>query len=569
MNLGIGSKLFLASVGIIVVVEATAAVVLRAEVRQTLADTTEAEIGRHAESARIALEALPDLDGPRGQDLAVRLAQATGTEVEVFDATGRVLADSSPGGVGEVLALPEVRAALAPELRGGRARRGGRVLVARPFRYGDGLGVVRVAARRTDLEHAYERLWVLLSIGAAIGLVVAVGMTVTATTLIRRSLRRLATSAGEVASGGARRVAVEPSGEIGAVGTYINRMADDAERTVQALTAERALLGSVLDGMSQGVIALDRDRRMTLINPAARVMLDLPGVPIGEAFLDQVRIPAAVTLIEHAEAAGTAEFATPAGSRVVARVSPQRDGDGCILVLEDVTAMRRLETVRRDFVANVSHELRTPVSVIRANAETLLGGAKDDPKFAGRLIDGLHRNAERLARIIADLLDLSRLEAGHYRIERTPVELAQVAQQAAAALEQQAAARPVTVTVEIAPEVRVQADAKALDQILVNLIDNAIKYTPAGGHVWVRTRGRDGRVRLEVADDGVGIAAHHRERIFERFYRVDPGRSREVGGTGLGLSIVKHLVESMGGTVGVEGNEPSGSVFWIELPRAA
>ncbi len=568
MNLGIGSKLFLASVGIIVVVESTAAIVLRSEVRKTLQATTEHELVRHAESARIGLEALPDLDGPKGQALAERIARATNTEVEVFDSEGKVLADTVPGGVGDVLSLPEVRAALDPDLRGGSAHRGRRVLVARPFRYGDNLGVVRLAATRQALDRAYDRLWWLLFIGAAIGLVVALGMTLVATSLIRRSLRRLATSAAQVAAGGARRVEMEPHGEIGEVGDFINRMADDAERTVRALVHERALLGSVLDGMSQGVIALDAERRMTLINPAAREMLELERVPLGEAFIDQVRIPAAVSLVENAAAAGSAEITTASGTRIAARVAPQRDGDGCILVLEDVTDLRRLETIRRDFVANVSHELRTPVSVIRANAETLLAGAKDDPQFAGRLIDGLHRNAERLARIIADLLDLSRLEAGQYRIERTPLEVLAAAQQAGSVVEQQTTAKQVALAIEVPSDLRVLGDGKALDQILVNLIDNAVKYTPAGGHVWVRARTAGERVRVEVADDGPGISAHHRERIFERFYRVDPGRSREVGGTGLGRSIVKHLVESMSGTVGVDGNEPSGSVFWIELPRA-
>jgi two-component system phosphate regulon sensor histidine kinase PhoR len=459
-----------------------------------------------------------------------------------------------------------VRDALDPEKRGGSAYRGKRVLVARPFKYGDGLGVVRLAATRQALDRAYDRLWVLLSIGAAIGLVVALAMTFTATALIRRSLRRLATSAAQVAAGGAKRVSIEPHGEIGEVGDFINRMADDAERTVRALVHERALLGSVLDGMSQGVIALDEDRRMTLVNPAAREMLELTTSPTGEAFIDVVRIPAAVSLVEAAQ--GEAEIATPSGTRIAARVVPQRDGRGCILVLEDVTDLRRLETIRRDFVANVSHELRTPVSVIRANAETLQAGAKDDPAFAGRLIDGLHRNAERLARIIADLLDLSRLEAGQFRIEKTAVDLLATAQAACGVVENQVAAKQVSLQVDMAPDLRVLGDAKALDQILVNLIDNAIKYTPAGGHVWVRGRSLDGRVRITVADDGPGIAPHHRERIFERFYRVDPGRSREVGGTGLGLSIVKHLVESMGGTVGVDGNEPTGTVFWLELPRA-
>ncbi|HVK73174.1 MAG TPA: ATP-binding protein [Kofleriaceae bacterium] len=570
MNLGIGSKLFLASVGVIVVVEVTAAIVLRAEVRETLEERAEAQLTVLAETARIGLETVPDL--PRhGQVLASRIGAATRTEIEVFDSTGEILADSSPGVSGDLLTLPEVRAALAPGGGHGVARRGGRILIARAFRYGDGLGVVRVSAATTELTEAYRRLWFLLTLGAAIGLLVAIGMTLTATTLVRRSLRRLAGSAAEVATGGPQRIAVDGGGEIGRVGNFINRMADDARRTVSALESERSLLGSVLDGMTQGVIGIDGDRRMSLVNPAARTILDLPGVPIGEPFLDHVRIPAAVALVERALAGGgtaTAEFATPGGLRVLARVTLQRSGTGCILVLDDVTAIRRLETIRRDFVANVSHELRTPVSVIRANAETLRAGAKDDPRFADRLIEGLHRNAERLSRIISDLLDLSRLEAGQVRIEPVPVAVAAAAEQARTAIEAQAAARPVTVAIDVGADVIVRADAKALDHVLVNPLDNAVKYTGAGGHVWVRTRRRGDVVRIEIADDGPGIAAHHRERIFERFYRVDAGRSREVGGTGLGLSIVRHLVESLGGQVGVDGNDPTGAVFWVELPAA-
>jgi two-component system phosphate regulon sensor histidine kinase PhoR len=231
--------------------------------------------------------------------------------------------------------------------------------------------------------------------------------------------------------------------------------------------------------------------------------------------------------------------------------------------------MRRLETVRRDFVANVSHELRTPVAVIRANAETLMAGAKDDPAIAGKLIDGLHRNAERLARILADLLDLSRLDAGVYRLELADVSIKPVIEQSLSAVEPQVAQRNVTVAVDIPGELAVRADPKALDHILVNLIDNGVKYGRADGNVWVEAR-RDGdAVRIDVRDDGPGIADKHRARVFERFYRADPSRSREAGGTGLGLSIVKHLVESMDGEVGVEPNLPQGSIFWLRLPGAS
>jgi two-component system phosphate regulon sensor histidine kinase PhoR len=187
--------------------------------------------------------------------------------------------------------------------------------------------------------------------------------------------------------------------------------------------------------------------------------------------------------------------------------------------------------------------------------------------MANRLIDGLHRNAERLARILADLLDLSRLDAGQYRLDLGKVGVKGIADQALTAVEMQAATRNVKVEIQIPEHLVVKADPKALDQILVNLIDNAVKYTLVDGHVWVEARVDEDHVRIEVRDDGPGIAAKHRERVFERFYRADPSRSREAGGTGLGLSIVKHLVESMGGKVGVEPNQPNGSIFWLRLPR--
>jgi two-component system phosphate regulon sensor histidine kinase PhoR len=279
-------------------------------------------------------------------------------------------------------------------------------------------------------------------------------------------------------------------------------------------------------------------------------------------------VPALIELIQPPFRAGTGEVQMPAGVRLVAQVAPTRTGDGAILLVQDVTSMRRLETIRRDFVANVSHELRTPVSIIRANAETLLSGALDDPRFARKMVDAVHRNAERLSRILADLLDLSRLEAGQYRIDLSRVAVPAAIEQALGSVETAAAAKQISISTDVPAGLAAEADAKALDQILVNLIDNAVKYTPAGGHVWVAAWSLGDRVRIEVRDDGAGIAPKDRERIFERFYRVDPGRSREMGGTGLGLSIVKHLVESLQGAIGVDPNRPDGSVFWVELRGA-
>ena len=569
MNLGIGWRLLFTSLAVVVVLELAAAVALRASLHETVEAQVVTELGRHAASVRAAVIDLPGLDGAPGRKVIERIAAATGTRIEIVRGDGALLADSADGvHTGDPLARPEIDAALDPERRRGVARRDGHILVAVPFPYGDGTAVVRVSTADDAITDAEGRLYRLLGIGAVVGVVLAIGMTGVTTGLVRRQVRRMAASAGQVVSGEARRITLDGAGgELHLLGTSFNQVAADSQRAAVALAAERALLASVLDSLTQGVIAVDGEQRIRVINPAARTLLELPGVPIGEKLIDQVRSPALLAALE-ADDDRTAELTTSAGLRLVARVAPRQGGDGHILVLEDVTAIRRLETIRRDFVANASHELRTPVSVIRANAETLLAGAKDEPAIAARLIEGLGRNAMRLSHLVVDLLDLSKIESGQMKLERAPVAVAAAALEARAAVEEPARRRGVAVEVEVPEGIAIRGDASALDQILVNLVDNAVKYNAAGGHVWVRARPQGDAVRIEVADDGPGIAPHQRERVFERFYRVDPGRSRELGGTGLGLAIVKHLVEAMGGKVGVDAHHPSGALFWLELPAA-
>jgi two-component system, OmpR family, phosphate regulon sensor histidine kinase PhoR len=401
-----------------------------------------------------------------------------------------------------------------------------------------------------------------------IALVLIIATAIVTIVVERRRLRRIVNATHEIVRNNAKRIpAASASGQLRELSEWINSLAEDAQRSRAALAHERTLLASVADGLTQGVIAIDGDYRIEMLNDAARKMLGVQSSLVGEPLLEFVRVPELRDLVNKPEDA-SAEVELPSCPRALVRAARTWGRAGRVLLLEDVTAMRRLETVRRDFVANVSHELRTPVAVIRANAETLIAGAKDDPQMSAKLIDGLHRNAERLARILADLLDLSRLDAGQYRLDVAPVAVRTVTEQSLSAVETQAQKRGVTVDIAVPPTITVKADAKALDQILVNLIDNGVKYTRPDGHVWVEAKEIGDAVRIEVRDDGPGIADKHRERVFERFYRADPSRSREAGGTGLGLSIVKHLVESMGGAVGVEPNAPRGSIFWLQLPRA-
>lgn len=239
---------------------------------------------------------------------------------------------------------------------------------------------------------------------------------------------------------------------------------------------------------------------------------------------------------------------------------------GSAAVFRDVTERKRLERVRQDFVANVSHELRTPIAAILGYAETLRSGALADAAHAPQMVEIIHRQSERLGELVSDLLELSRLDAGERPLSSTPVSLDEVARQASEAMEPRAAGKRLSFQLHIPPDLTARADPKALEQVLLNLLDNAIKYTPEGGTVELVGERVGDRAELSVKDTGLGIEAKHLPRLFERFYRVDRGRSREQGGTGLGLSIVRHLVHGMEGEVRVASQLGVGSTFTVVLP---
>ncbi len=255
----------------------------------------------------------------------------------------------------------------------------------------------------------------------------------------------------------------------------------------------------------------------------------------------------------------------PASRTLYVRVTPVADGEW-LLVLRDLTELRRLERVRRDFVANVSHELRTPLTSIKAMAETLLDGARTDEAVAGRFLQTIIRESDRLVRLSTDLLDLSRVEARD--VEKAPIDLTPLVTDIASRLASQAEKADITLTNTIRLPLVVAADRDEMAQVLVNLLDNAIAYTPRGGAVTLSAQETPDAVTVSVSDTGIGILSHDIPRLFERFYRADKARSRASGGTGLGLSIVKHIVENHGGTVGVESEYNRGSVFSFTLPKS-
>ena len=335
---------------------------------------------------------------------------------------------------------------------------------------------------------------------------------------------------------------------------------------------------------------LDADRRILLVNPALRSTLLLGPAVEGKAPLEAIRNADLQEILERAFSAneatsGEIEVGGLTRKRLLVHASPlppiAGDGSltdggqaaGLLAVFVDVTEIRRLETLRKDFVANVSHELRTPVTAVRSAVETLRHTLEKDQAASVRFVDMIDRNSQRLGSLVEDLLDLSRIESQEYKPALEALPLRPAAEQVVSLLRAKVDQKKQSLVLELPPDGFVlRADRRALEQVLTNLVDNAVKYCPAGASITLRARvvgeGAEARARVEVADTGPGIEPRHQPRLFERFYRVDGGRSRDMGGTGLGLSIVKHLVEAMNGAVGVESAPGRGSLFWFTLPLA-
>jgi two-component system, OmpR family, phosphate regulon sensor histidine kinase PhoR len=579
VRLGLRGKLFLVIVGVILLVVLVGAAILPAGLERSLRARIEQELDHEATLAALYVESkLVSTDVADADRLADALGRVVGNRVTIILEDGRVVGDSERKAA-EIPAMdnhadrPEVASALFSG-KGSSARYSttlGHDLMyyATRFRGLSVAGVVRVAKPLVEVRDASRALYGLLALAGIIGLAIAIVAAAVSSSSFSRALRALVDYAEHVQDSGARPEVAGRRDELGGLAASVQRLAEQLQQRVTELASERRRFEDILEGMSEALIALDEYRRVTLVNRAAVVMLGQAERPIGRTILELVRVPELNALLNDVAPGGqaTSEFDLgPVAPRRVLALAKRRESGDYVVVLMDVTELRRLERLRRDFVSNVSHELRTPVSIIKANAETLVDGALDDPEASRRFLASIATHADRLASLISDLLDISRIEEGKYELlpEAVPVEAA--LSHAAAALETPAAEKRITLGVESRTDLVVTCDKRALDQVLFNLVDNAVKYTQPGGNVVLRASKDGTRVVLEVADDGPGVEPKHRERLFERFYRVDAGRSREMGGTGLGLAIVKHLVTAMGGTVGMRPADGRGSVFWVSLP---
>lgn len=348
------------------------------------------------------------------------------------------------------------------------------------------------------------------------------------------------------------------------------------ERFEAAQRTERSRVESMLDAMIEGLVVIDAERHIVLANRAAERIFGFSRMMAGGTLLEAVRHHEVATLAQRAlvesepiEHEVRLETPEPRILQVSAVSLKTRDGglNGAVLVFHDVTRLRQLEAMRQDFVANVSHELRTPLSLIKSTAETLLEGGKDDPAVAGRFLEIIDKHASRLTVLIDDLLLLAHLDSDRVALEPEPIPLRAAIQESLDDATPLASSRKVTLANDVPVGLQGQVDPMRLRQVVGNLVQNAIKYGRAEGHVWVTARRTGGAmVEIAVRDDGPGIPAEDTERIFERFYRVDKARSREQGGTGLGLAIVKNLVQAHGGEVRVESTIGNGATFYFTVP---
>ncbi|MEW6266783.1 MAG: two-component system histidine kinase PnpS [Thermodesulfobacteriota bacterium] len=438
--------------------------------------------------------------------------------------------------------------------------------------------ILRLAMPLDALADKMGRVKRLILWASLLGGMIALGVAFLAAYHVAVPLRELTQAALNISSGDlSQRLRWYPKNEIGDLARAFDRMADHLQEEIEAVTGARDRLETILRSMAEGVLVTDRSGRITLANQALSRLLGLDSDPVGRLTSEIIRkadLIEAVQSVAEGYPRAKLEIRTlgprPRILQVeVSALPADTSRSGVVVVFHDITEFKRLEEMRRDFVANVSHELRTPLAAVKGAVETLLDGALDNPKFARRFTEVIERHVKRLEGIVLDLLELARLEKQDLVSQKESLSVETLARSCLAAVEELASERRVTLENELpADPLLVQGDQRQLEQALVNLLENAVKYTNSGGRVTLSAYKLEGMIHLKVSDTGIGIAPEHLPRIFERFYRVDKNRSREMGGTGLGLAIVKHVALAHGGRVEVESRLGRGSTFSLTLPGA-
>jgi two-component system phosphate regulon sensor histidine kinase PhoR len=574
----IGWKLFAA----FLIVALWSLIVFYAALAPRLNRTLLADIEKNLhQKAQLIRDYIDALDGdawkPGESDaLADRFAREIGARVTLVAADGRVVGDSEVE-AGRIAAIenhlhrPEIQEALRAPY--GRSRRHSNTtdLDLLYLAVKTQKGFARVALPLEIVRNAESEIRQSILIAALVALSVASLMGILLSRSLVRSLLRMTEVARRISGGDfSKRLHPIPKDEVGDLAGSINAMAAGLEKQVTELRNEKGQLAAILDGMVEGVLVTDGRGRIVLVNPALTSMLGIAGDSIGKTILECLRNAAVNDAVERTVLEGRPQedeislYVDGEERNVVVHAAPLHEG--AVSVFYDVTGVRRLENVRKDFVANVSHELKTPLTCIRGYAETLRSGALGDEAAARRFVEKIETNAAQLQNLVEDILKLSQIESGRLEIAQAPIALKPIVAALCDEFSEMARGKKIDLRNRVTQELVAEADGQAFRQILGNLVENALKYTPEGGTVTVASESAGGVCRVTVADTGVGIAEADLPRVFERFYRVDKARSRQMEGTGLGLAIVKHLVQAHGGEVGVRSELGKGAEFWFTIP---
>ena len=554
--------------------------------RQAYYDSMVDDLSARAKlAAPLAAPYLESGDYASLQALCRTITEGLDMRVTVILPDGRVVADSvrDPASMENHGDREELRLALNSGK--GQASRlsetlgTGMFYYALPVHIGDTVaGVVRVSLYKDRLRAIPPLVYSRLLIGAGVAALVGLFTSAAVSRVLRRPMERLVSGMGRFAGGDFTAPIETPVlSEMALLSESLNKMAARIDERLRAVTKERNQQEAVLSSMVEGVLAVDNQGRVMTFNAAAARLTGIdfarsPGACLGDIAPDQPITGFVSQILENGTAAESEFGDVGRGDRILrAHGSVLRDaqgkGIGAVVVLNDVTRLRRLEQVRRDFVANVSHELRTPITSIKGFVETLLDGALNDQKDATRFLEILAKQADRLNAILGDLLTLSRIEEGEEKasISLEHRAIRDILKASMELCSKKASDKNIAVYLDCPQGLTGHINPSLLEQAVANLIDNAVKYSPAGSSVQVRALRQNGVV-IRVEDHGCGVAPEHLPRLFERFYRVDKARSRSLGGTGLGLAIVKHVITAHGGRVTVESAPGVGSTFSIFLP---
>lgn len=585
--MGFRTKLVLSYIFLIALVTGSFYLYFNHTLQKGMIEESRANLASQTQLARLLV--MSDKKAASPQQLAESIGTVIKARVTLIAPNGTVIGDSDVGQarlaqLENHLQRPEVQEALrngsGSSLRYSDTLRTSMLYSAMTYGSGTTDGVIRLAMPLEYLTSALNALHSMVGGATLVTILIALLFSYALSNLTSMPLRDMADAAARIGHGGSKaKIPVNSNDEIGMLATVLNEMSERIEDQVQRLSAEKQRLDTILCSMGEGVMVTAPDGVITLVNPAFRRLFSITGDVEGKRLVEISRHP---DLLEAFN-----DLGKPAVDELVREISIQPnditlfthwvplnvDGvrQGIVAVFHDISDLKKAENMRRDFVANVSHELRTPVTIIKGYAETLLDGALEtDPVRAKRFVEIISSHSERLTNLINDILTLSSLETKEAILELSPIDVSGTITKACMLLQERAVQKNISIINETVSGAlpRVMADQGRLEQVVVNLLENAIKYTPDGGAIRLFTEDEDAYVRVSVADTGIGIPFKDLPRIFERFYRVDEARTREQGGTGLGLAIVKHIVQLHGGNVSVTSESGQGSVFAFTLKKA-